>query len=165
VGVRVRGRGTGCWRKLDGGISWRYLGIKQAGVGSGFEPVGGGISRSKMGWDGDKPCGHTEGRVEVFDALDAWVGYLRAGVLGALGEFGDLVTTKFTEDAENTEMLFGAESVFWLPWADFAGLGRYRMRLLLGSLRSGLVTRSRDVRSLKVIWHVSGKNQGRNERW
>ena len=75
-------------------ISWRYLGIKQAGVGSGFEPVGGGISRNKMGWDWDEPCGHIEG-VGLMDGLD-----------GVLRDGGDLRTRFFKGvwvEAEQTD--------------------------------------------------------------
>ena len=36
---------------LGGADFGRYRGIKRAGVGGGFEPVGGAICRNKMEWD------------------------------------------------------------------------------------------------------------------
>ena len=64
---RFRRKRRGLFRGRIGAskISRRYLGIKRGGVGGGFEPVGGGISRNKMGSDGNESCGHTEGGARV----------------------------------------------------------------------------------------------------
>ncbi len=65
----MRSGGLALRERGDFEVLGRYVGIKRAGVGGGFEPVGGAISRNKMGLDRDRLCGHSE---EAGDLGEGW---------------------------------------------------------------------------------------------